>query len=297
MPRRRRTGSKRSIEEVILESTVPTNIPPPQQSLHRTGPAIGLLTGVATAPGGLASPSAMGGAGPTLPLTLPEPPLSMAIPANPNALQSDPQPRPKKKSKYSAEQDQIILQLKKEGKSWSEIAEKAKCGNSLAARNRYQVLIGQQGGGAVVWEAEDAMGLKSLLEEGEKAKWDYIASELSRLRSKNITAHACQSKIKELFDADPSRFGVVIGANAMAPFGPGSYGAQPPPTPMGSYGGGYPQWPSYGQVPGLPQSQPPLQPPQAPIGPGQPTSSVYHSDIDYGQSMPYSSNVQEFMRR
>ncbi|CAN6623767.1 hypothetical protein TRVA0_009S02344 [Trichomonascus vanleenenianus] len=241
MPRRRRTGSKRSLEEMILESTIPTNISTAgtgAPTTIRNGPQIGLLTGVTTS-GGIMSPSLPAG-GPTLPLTLPEPPLSTAVPINPNALQPDPQPRPKKKSKYSPEQDSIILRMKKEGKSWTEIAEAAKCGNSLAARNRYQVLIGQQGGGAVVWEAEDSLGLKSLLEEGERAKWDYIASELSRIRSKKVSAKSCQSKIKELFDQDPTFFGVVIGAPQLPP--QGNYYIQNTPvtipltTPMMPYG-------------------------------------------------------------
>lgn len=100
--------------------------------------------------------------------------------------------------------------MKKEGRPWTDISEAAKCGNSIAARNRYQVLIGQQGGGAVVWEADDTASLKNLLEEGEKAKWNYIANELSRVRNKKATPVACQKKIKELFDQNPALFGIIL---------------------------------------------------------------------------------------
>jgi hypothetical protein len=255
-PRRRRTGSKRSLEEMILESTIPTNISTNMQQVpQRTGPSISLITGVGSA-AGLMSPSMLATSAPTLPLTVPEPPLSTAIPSNPTAMNSDSQPRPKKKSKYSAEQDDIILQMKREGKSWSDIAEAANCGNALAARNRYQVLIGQQGGGAVAWDSDDAVGLKMLLEKGEKAKWDYIATEVSRMRSKDFTASDCQGIIKQLFEENPAFFGIVVGPSMPPPSssalpnysfppipnngGTGYYGPQPNELELmasSSYGG------------------------------------------------------------
>lgn len=243
-PRRRRTGSKRSLEEMILESTVPTNItnlgshtPMPP----RTGPAVSLLS----ASGSVAGPMA------PLPLTLTDPPLATATPPNANALQPDPQPRPKKKSKYSAEQDAIILKLKREGKSWTEIAAAADCGNALAARNRYQVLIGQQGGGTVIWDADDAHALKALLEEAERAKWNFIASELSRVRSKHFSPHEVRGKIKQLFDQNPSYFGVVVG-DVNLPFLP-----QVPTQSLGYYGE---------QLPTSQPTQPmPSQPTEAPM--------------------------------
>lgn len=102
--------------------------------------------------------------------------------------------------------------MKKEGRPWSDISEAAKCGNSIAARNRYQVLIGQQGGGAVVWDSEDTSALQRMLEDGEKAKWNFIANELSRVRSKKASRMACQRKIKELFDGNPAVFGIVLNA-------------------------------------------------------------------------------------
>jgi hypothetical protein len=178
-------------------------------------------------------------------LTLTEPPLSTATPPNTSALQSDPQPRPKKKSKYTAEQDAIILKLKHEAKPWSEIAAAADCGNALAARNRYQVLIGQQGGGTVIWDSEDAHGLKMLLEEAERAKWEHVAAELSRARSKHFSAVECRNKIKQLFDQNPTNFGVIVGDVNLAflpppvqvppPYLPGEHHLHGQPT--GSVGG------------------------------------------------------------
>lgn len=278
-PRRRRTGSKRSIEEAIIESSIPTSITtsfnstPPQ----RQGPSIGLLTGFS---GQSYSPNS--NVGPTLPLNLPEPPLASAIPSNPNALQADSAPRPKKKSKYSSEQDSIILQMKKEGKSWSEIAEAANCGNSLAARNRYQVLIGQQGGGAVVWDSDDALSLKTLLEDGEKAKWDYIASELSRLRSKKVSPKDCQNKIKTLFESDPGGFGIVVGAsatpyNTASSYFPPQYPTIPPPSQY-----------SYFQPP------PPPPPPHPAPSSSHSSSSSQPPDLDLQQ---FGSLAHDFMRR
>lgn len=330
-PRRRRTGSKRSIEEAIIESSIPTSITtsfnnaPPQ----RQGPSIGLLTGFS---GSSYSPTS--NIGPTLPLNLPEPPLSNAIPSNPNSLQSDPQPRPKKKSKYSSDQDATILQMKKDGKSWSEIANAAQCGNSLAARNRYQVLIGQQGSGAVVWDSDDAMGLKNLLDDGEKAKWDYISSELSRLRSKKIGSKDCQQRIKYLFDNDPTSFGIVVGAQSTsspypssAPSSTSSVTAQPPqnfpttgsgsyyhpsqhystsiPPPPGPFQHQQQQSlpPYYQQPPPPPTLQQPLPPPppphyphqQLPYNPQQPPQQQHPGDLDF-QSQ-FGSLGHDFMRR
>lgn len=214
--RKRRTGSKRSVEEMLLESTIPTNttlndpIPPP-----RPGPSVGLLSmplpsqpmPLPGAPGAV-----MPNTPPTLPLSIPEPPLALAPPINPNVMKSDPQPRPKKKSKYTAEQDQIILSMKKNGLPWTDISKAAQCGNHIAARNRYQVLIGQQGGGAVVWDSDDTMTFKRMLEDGERAKWNFIANELSRIRSKKATPMACQRKVKELFEHNPAMFGIVLNS-------------------------------------------------------------------------------------
>ncbi len=153
---------------------------------------------------------------PSIQLALPIPPLSTAQP-HPNALIVQQPQRVKKKSKYSKEQDELILSMKKQGKSWVEISEKAKCGNFLAARNRYQVLIGQQGGGAVAWSYEDTIGLQSLLDKGEKEKWKFIATELTKVTSKRFTDVQCREMIKQLFSKDPSAFGVVVSVGPPPP--------------------------------------------------------------------------------
>lgn len=227
MPRRRKTGSKRSVEELLLESTIPTatnlSAPLPPQ---RQGPSVGLL-----------SMDTFSHTSPTLPLTIPEPPLATATPLNPSSMKSDPQPRPKKKSKYTTEQDELILKMKKDGSSWTQISEAAQCGNSIAARNRYQVLIGQQGGGAVVWDSEDTQSFKSLLERGESAKWNFIANEMSRIRNKKTTPVACRKKIKELFETNPALFGIVLNSSSIfMPPAISSHNGPPPALPdMNSY--------------------------------------------------------------
>lgn len=49
------------------------------------------------------------------------------------------------------------------------------------------------------WDPTDIESLRDLLEQGERAKWKYIASELTKERNKRITAHACQKKFKDMF--------------------------------------------------------------------------------------------------
>lgn len=280
-PRRKKTGSKRSVDELLNDSSISTNMslssnstyPGERQTkmpLLAENPSTNTTTNstfgfnsAAMVPAGLplgqgslppnitnaqppfnpaAAAAAAGPQGylpssffppPTSPLSIPEPPLATATPINPSALQSDPQPRPKKKSKYSTEQDNIIIKMKREGKTWIEISEAAQCGNALAARNRYQVLIGQQGGGAVVWETEDTLSLKNLLEEGEKAKWKYIAEELSRRRNKKLTSSDCQKKTKEIFDENPAFFGIMINQNPSDPNGSLNFAAYLGPSNWG----------------------------------------------------------------
>ncbi|ANB12297.1 hypothetical protein AWJ20_546 [Sugiyamaella lignohabitans] len=328
--RRRRTSSKRSLEEAILESAAPTNIniniPTDMgygggssrysggygSSGSRAFRQIGLLRPVEAPdesefgnPFGVAS--LRSGDTFTLPLNVAEPPLSSAIPPNPNALQPDQRPRPKKKSKYTQEQDNIILEMKRAGKSWPEIAEAAECTDHLAARNRYQVLIGQQGGGAVVWDAQDIASMKGLLEEGEKVKWEHVASELTRMRSKSITAEQVRAKIRQLFDQSPDFFGIVIDQNIM-PFAsaggalPGlplptfhhsqqvSAAPPPPPPPLG-YTLQTQQQPSH-QYQGQSQSQQYQQ--QLPSQSGSsslsmPYSTQQHLGIQH-ESVPFPSD-------
>lgn len=49
------------------------------------------------------------------------------------------------------------------------------------------------------WSLEDIENLKELLDQGERAKWKYIASELTKERNKRITTQACQKKFKDMF--------------------------------------------------------------------------------------------------
>lgn len=147
--------------------------------------------------------------GSEVPIQLYEPPLRHCIPTNPEGLQDDNQPRSRKKSKYTPSQDQMILRLKKEGKSWSEIARLAHCGDTLAARNRYQVLIGQQGGGTFLWTRDDCIKFQNLLDEGERAKWHYIATELTKSFGRPVAMTACYWKVRELFFQKPENFGVI----------------------------------------------------------------------------------------
>ncbi|PRT53233.1 hypothetical protein B9G98_00853 [Wickerhamiella sorbophila] len=146
---------------------------------------------------------------PPIPIQLCEPPLSDSVPANVEALKPDPEPRNKKRSKYTPDQDSVILELKAAGANWAEIAERANCDNSLAARNRYQVLIGQQGGGTYTWNQSDCEALQSLLDEGERAKWIFIAEEMCKRRNKKYTIEACHYKISQLFAENPEAFEVV----------------------------------------------------------------------------------------
>lgn len=50
-----------------------------------------------------------------------------------------------------------------------------------------------------VWTSEDAAALVEILEQAERAKWKYIANELTKERNKRITLHACQKKFKDMF--------------------------------------------------------------------------------------------------
>ena len=145
----------------------------------------------------------------TLPIQMCEPPLKKIVPAYPQALEGDPEPRTRKQSKYTAEQDKLILKLKDEGKSWADIAAEVNCHNQLAARNRYQVLIGQQGGGTFFWTSEDCDAFQSLLDEGERAKWLFIAQELSKKSNRKFTIDMVHYKICELFSQTPEMFNIL----------------------------------------------------------------------------------------
>lgn len=147
------------------------------------------------------------------------------------------------KPTFTADQDQIILQGKKLGKAWSEIAAEAGCTETVPVLDRYNYLtnggqpgsssssssvpqhaqqsqlagilphsqqqqpaapagMGQQTGpiaDIAYWDNDDIETLRDLLEHGERAKWKYISSELTRERNKRIPAVACQKKFKDMF--------------------------------------------------------------------------------------------------
>lgn len=138
---------------------------------------------------------------------LPEPPLAFAAPRK-EAL-NFPQRRIKRKSKYTKEQDQQIINLKRQGNSWEDIAEIIKVGSALAVRNRYQVLIGQQGGAITTWHQNEVVALQRLLDDGENEKWRFIAKEMRRNTGKEFTDLQCQTMIKSLFWSNPSTFGIT----------------------------------------------------------------------------------------
>lgn len=116
--------------------------------------------------------------------------------------------RTKRKSKFSKEQDEMIIDLKKKGKSWVDIAQITGVGSFLAARNRYQVLMGQQGVASTVWGYEDTKSLQNLVDEGELEKWRFISREMYKLTGKFFTDTQCRDLIRELFLNNPSEFGV-----------------------------------------------------------------------------------------
>ncbi|KAL7666731.1 hypothetical protein ABC855_g391 [[Candida] zeylanoides] len=139
---------------------------------------------------------------------LPSPPLAKAK-VRPELNYSINQKRVKRRSKFTKEQDELVVALKKSGKSWVEIAEISKVGSYLAARNRYQVIVGQQGNNnSSSWGAEDKAVLRKKLDEAELEKWEYLSQELNKATGKNFTAKECRVAIQVLFKRDPLQFGV-----------------------------------------------------------------------------------------
>lgn len=140
---------------------------------------------------------------------LPKPPLSKA-PTRPDINFSLLQKRGKRKSKFTKSQDELILSLKKKGKSWVEIAEVSGVGSYLAARNRYQVIVGQQGNyNSFVWTAENKVYLQKLLDAGELEKWSFISFDLNKATNKKFSSEECQEIIRFLFWSDPNAFGIT----------------------------------------------------------------------------------------
>lgn len=112
----------------------------------------------------------------------------------------------RRRSKFTAKQDETILDMKSKGHSWVQIAESAGVGSYLAARNRYQVLIGQQGGGNSDTGPDDVLALRELLEEGEHDKWEFLAKTFQSNTGKRCTAAELRELVRCNFWSDPSRF-------------------------------------------------------------------------------------------
>lgn len=100
------------------------------------------------------------------------------------------------------------------------------------------------------WDEDDIETLRDLLELGERAKWKYISTELTRERNKRIPAVACQKKFKDMFgvaeasSALGSSLCYVVSPNGWACLDDGSSGssnsrAVPPSSSsvMYDYGG------------------------------------------------------------
>ncbi|KAH3667317.1 hypothetical protein OGAPHI_002966 [Ogataea philodendri] len=138
---------------------------------------------------------------------LPTPPFSRLEPSE-ESLRQQPTKRMKRKSKFTKEQDDLIIELKKAGKSWVEIAEQANTGTYLAARNRYQVLIGQQGGGSSDCGPEDVMELRHVADQGEMEKIRYLVREFEKNTGKAVDQKQIREFLRYLFWKDPTFFDV-----------------------------------------------------------------------------------------
>lgn len=140
---------------------------------------------------------------------LPVPPLVTAC-TRPDVTLSNTHKRTKRKSKFSKRQDEMIVRLKKDGRSWVEIAEMVGIGSYLAARNRYQVIVGQQGNNnSLSWTADDRDELHKLLDSAELEKWRYIALELSKATGKNYSPEECREHARHIFWQSPTAMGVL----------------------------------------------------------------------------------------
>lgn len=102
------------------------------------------------------------------------------------------------RSKFTQEQDRLIISMKNENKTWQEIKEMVKGETTHNIQRRYEVLMAQMNGN-LIWEQDDLDALVDLLEAAERHKWKHISSELSRKLDKKVTPLACQKKFKEMF--------------------------------------------------------------------------------------------------
>lgn len=82
-------------------------------------------------------------------------------------------------------------------------------GSYLTARNRYQVIVGQQGNNnSSAWDNNDKIFLRNLLDPAEFEKWRYIASELNKSTNKNFSDFEVREMVRVLFWLNPASFGV-----------------------------------------------------------------------------------------
>lgn len=116
--------------------------------------------------------------------------------------------RSRRKSKFTPEQDKLIVQLKSENKSWVEIAEIAKVESYLTARNRYQVLIGQQGSSSHDFTEQDLFTLKEIVDEAEIEKMKHLSKEFRKCTGKLCTYKQVRELIRYMFWKDPEQFDV-----------------------------------------------------------------------------------------
>ncbi|QPG75742.1 hypothetical protein FOA43_003102 [Brettanomyces nanus] len=138
---------------------------------------------------------------------IPVPPFTDKEPARESMSLEKPK-RNRRRSKFTKEQDEMIIAMKREGKSWVEIAESARVGSYLAARNRYQVLIGQQGRGNSESGPQDVLELRNLVDEAELEKWKYLSKELSKDTGRNYTPEQIREVVRYLFWKNPQEFDV-----------------------------------------------------------------------------------------
>lgn len=118
--------------------------------------------------------------------------------------------RIKRKSKYTKEDDNLIINLKRAGYNWSKIATMMNVKSSIAVRNRYQVLMGQQGSSILLnnWTESEVSGLKELLDVSELLKWETITTELRKVTNKDFSVHQVFMVCRTLLAEDPSTFGI-----------------------------------------------------------------------------------------
>lgn len=206
------------LQDVHRHSTYGANVAsgmPAVAAAIAAGSSAGLPPGTSSGvPAGIsAGPTGTGGAASLnlaeqLQAVMVRPPLARA-PVRPESASSSASRRSKRRSKFTREQDDLIVRMKRDGKLWVEIAEASGVGSYLAARNRYQVIVGQQGNNNLSqWTASDRHILQEALDSAELDKWRCIAAELTKASGRPFTSRECRDMVRHLFWADPASFGV-----------------------------------------------------------------------------------------